>query len=500
MRKLACLPILLAVVLAVHAEGYQIRDVRYDLDGRTREYALDETLDIRRDLVLQTREELELYVDFISQKLTDQRVLEDSSVEYELGAPDENGITPVTLRIYADETWNIFPLPYPKYSTNSGWNLKLKVKDYNFLGTMETLNFDLEFYQEDEGSTNSFGVGFDFAIPFPLGVLDAQWNNDAYLSYTIGDSRPEFSFSTGLDISYAFKHVTLQLEASQSVEMEADYRETGDETYGTEFLKLSAPVTLLRTTGPLGNVNFTPHTSATYNWDLDGVRHEDLVGPAVGVGYSFSAGKVNWLGNFRKGLLASFSHSYTYNFHDRLWSTVAELQFEGFYFINALGISTRAKFFTHYDLASRRFSDTTNVADWLRGVYDDESYNSGRAELPAGFVLNLDFPIRVLETDWIGWGEALFGRDMPSWLAIADFELQVVPFVDIALYGADDYCLFHLDDGFYAAGLELVFYPAKMRSIQVRIGAGLDLGARLLEQDWRSKNGLEIEFGVGLHY
>ena len=89
---------------------------------------------------------------------------------------------------------------------------------------------------------------------------------------------------------------------------------------------------------------------------------------------------------------------------------------------------------------------------------------------------------------------------MPSWFSIFDFEMHIVPFIDLALYGADDYCLLHLDDGFYSAGLEVIVYPEKMRSIQVRASAGLDLAARLLEQDWRDKKGLEIEIGIGLHY
>ena len=55
-------------------------------------------------------------------------------------------------------------------------------------------------------------------------------------------------------------------------------------------------------------------------------------------------------------------------------------------------------------------------------------------------------------------------------------------------------------DGFYSAGLEVIVYPTKMRSIQVRASAGLDLGARLMKQDWRTKRGLEIEIGIGLHY
>ena len=499
MRRILCVLILLVNTVFLFAEQYQVVDVHYDLDGRTREYALNKVLDIRRDVVLESEEELKLYVDFIAQKLRDQRVLEDSNVTYELGEAVD-GIVPVTLFIRADETWNILPLPYPKYDSNSGFTLKIKVKDYNFLGTMEPLDFDLEFYQEDEGTKNVLGLGFDFSIPFAIGMFDANWENDASISYTFGNSKPDFSFSTGLDLSYSLRYVTLKLEAEQSVDLDSEYKDVGDEIYGTEYLKFSTPVTILRTTGAFGNVNFIPFASVTYRWDLDGIQHMDLVGPSVDLGYSFSTGKVNWFGNFRKGFTSSFSHSYVYNFHKAEWSTEVAFEFSGFYFINFFGVNTRSKIFTHYDVAYQRNSGTTNVAEWLRGVYNDTSYNSGRADLATGFVMNIDFPIRVLVTDWRGWGKALFKKDMPSWFSIFDFEMHIVPFIDLALYGADDYCLLHLDDGFYSAGLEVIVYPEKMRSIQVRASAGLDLAARLLEQDWRDKKGLEIEIGIGLHY
>lgn len=500
LKKIFTLFLWVVFSFVAFAEGYQIVDVQYDLDGRTKEYALNKNLDIRRDIVFDSEEEFKLYIDFVTQKVSDQRILENTNVSYQMGAANEQGVIPVTLLISADETWNILPVPYPKYNSNSGFSLKLKVKDYNFLGTMEPLNFDLEFYQEDEGTTNVLGLGIDFSIPFQLGVLDAQWNNDISADYKFGDAKPSFSFSTGLDLAYAFKYVALQLEAEQSFDIDPSYKDAGDEFYATEYLKFSTPVTILRTTGPFGNITFTPSASLTYYWDANGIKHEDLIGPTVGLGYSFSTGIVNWIGNFRKGFLSSFSHSYDYNFYTTNWTTGLAFQFDGFYFFDFIGFSTRAKIFTHYDIAQHKFTDTTNVAEWMRGVYDDESYNEGRAAMPTGFVINLDFPIRIVQTDWRGWGKALFKRDMPSWFSFFDFELQVAPFLDIALSEADDYCLFHLYDGFYSAGLEVIVYPTKMRSIQVRASAGLDLGARLMKQDWRTKRGLEIEIGIGLHY
>jgi len=57
-------------------------------------------------------------------------------------------------------------------------------------------------------------------------------------------------------------------------------------------------------------------------------------------------------------------------------------------------------------------------------------------------------------------------------------------------------------DGFYGAGLEVLVFPSKMRSIQVRGCIGLDLSSKLpvFDAPWRTSKDPEIEIGIGLHY
>ena len=111
MKKNCLVLVLFATIFMVFAEQYQITDIQYELDGRTKEYALSKALNIRKDRIFESQEEIQLYIDFISQKLSDQRVLENNQVQYELGTATAEGIIPVTLFIIADETWNILPLP-----------------------------------------------------------------------------------------------------------------------------------------------------------------------------------------------------------------------------------------------------------------------------------------------------------------------------------------------------------------------------------------------------
>ena len=70
MKKNCLVLVLLATIFMVFAEQYQITDIQYELDGRTKEYALSKALNIRKDRIFESQEEIQLYIDFISQKLS----------------------------------------------------------------------------------------------------------------------------------------------------------------------------------------------------------------------------------------------------------------------------------------------------------------------------------------------------------------------------------------------------------------------------------------------
>ena len=68
---------------------------------------------------------------------------------------------------------------------------------------------------------------------------------------------------------------------------------------------------------------------------------------------------------------------------------------------------------------------------------------------------------------------------------------------------------FAIKDGWYGAGLEVLVYPAKWRSLVVRASAGIDVGrkiikkavSKLIDDSWRKNvSALEISIGIGLFY
>ena len=85
--------------------------------------------------------------------------------------------------------------------------------------------------------------------------------------------------------------------------------------------------------------------------------------------------------------------------------------------------------------------------------------------------------------------------------------MQIVPFIDIAL-AANRMTgrVFDPRDGFYCAGIEVLLFPQKWKSVQIRASAGFDIGRLLLKDfidtSWRDEKSSkkELTIGIGLFY
>ena len=516
----------LTLVFIAQAESEKFRisdDVKYEIKGMTRQYALENAVEIDFKRVFESYEELRAYLDDIKQQFTNERNLESVTinVSYEpvLNIDDEDSVVTVVLRVQTTDSKHMLALPYPKYDSNDGFTLKLKVKDTNFFGTMEEFNFDIniEAEQEDESDSADYkiGIDFDYDFPFPLGPLDASWNNDFSLDFTIGNDAPEYDISTGFTFELPFDNFSLVFDISESVTRDLDYEEYGDELYYTTDAQFSVPIIISRIDN-WGNVTYTPFVGYTVNYDKDGISEddEDLSSPTFTVGHSASSGRVNWIGNFRTGLSLDFTNSIGYNYQTSNYIPYAGVTVEAFKAFKHFGINTRIFAFT-------ALNKNTSIGSELRGIRDDQKYKSSTGvnkkalKVPSAFVFNLDLPIHVITTDWTGWAEKIFGEDSSvarslRWMRYFDFEMQISPFIDAALtynYATERLC--SVKDGFYAGGLEVLVFPAKWRSIVVRASCGIDAGRKIvkkvfsdmIDDSWRKGvAAYEIYIGIGLLY
>lgn len=502
------------------ATSYRIQNALYFSTGITRAAALQRVVPIDTKRVFPSYEALDAYITDIVQQLENLRLLDNIYSQYTC-VDEKDGVCLVDLSITVNDSKHLLGLPKFSYNSNTGSELKLKLKDTNFLGLLNTFNLDfngkLEQESEQDNPDVSLGINFDYDWPFTLLNLQHSWNNDFSFSWILGDDLPEFSLNTGFTTDIPVGQHTCELNFKQSVIRNKDYSTYGDALYAVENASISMPLTI----GKINNsikVLYTPSISYTYNWDADSISlsNEDLASPLIAVGQKLSTSRINWKNNFRDGFLLNGTESLGWNFETQCFIPTVALTAEGY------------KAFKYAGLCSRLYimgmlNSNEKIGDSLRGIRDNQYYADGSyyaLKVPAAIVFSVDCPIHIITTNWLGWGKSLFGTydlfPQPAkflfWLPhklfkYLDFELQLSPFVDAALTrNRNDDSTFSVKDGFYDAGFEFLVYPLKWKSYVIRGSIGFDIGRLLLsdylDTSWRDTaiSCYEIYFGLGLQY
>lgn len=509
-----------SVCTLVSAQKYQISDVTYYSTGITKSNALQRAVSIDRTHVFETKEEFDAYVADITQQLENLRILESILAQPVL-LTEQDGIIPVSLSFTVADSKHILALPKPSYDSNTGVEIKIKLKDSNFLGLLNTLNVDVNaaysHSQEKDPYRFSLGINFDYDYPFKIASTNDTWSNDFTFNWTFGETIPEFSYETGLTISVPFGIHFFNFNISQSIVRNDDYTSYGDDTYAVEKASFALPLTIgyiHKTT----KVVYTPSINFVYNWDIDGIdpTNEDLASPFMNIAHSLSTERINWIGNFRKGYSLTGSQSFGWNFQTESFVPEVTLDVKLYKAFKYAGINTHAKAFF-------MLNSSDKIGSELRGVRDNQYFADGSyyaLKVPAALIFSLDMPVHIVTTHWLDWGYHLFGayNDMNAvsrfffWIphkifSYADFELQCSPFIDAALTRNKNHnTTFSIKDGFYDAGVEVLLYPAKWKSYVVRFSLGVDVGTKFLSKyidtSWRdsSISPYEFMFGLGLHY
>jgi hypothetical protein len=183
-----------------------------------------------------------------------------------------------------------------------------------------------------------------------------------------------------------------------------------------------------------------------------------------------SFGRVDWLGNYRRGLKAEAELYNSHTFYPEAyfrnnWNNSLSLEVQGHLpLARFFGLSGRGGL-RHW------FNDPNKEGGKaLRGILDDEIH--ARTLL----FLNMEFPFRLLRF----YPSELLENEK---LRLFNFELHGSPFLDLALVkgsagdpgGAMREISFSPGDIFCAGGLELIVYPSFMRSLYLRASFGYNL-------------------------
>ncbi len=519
MKKNIILFCLFFITTSLFSQNYKINKVNFEIEGKTKEQNILKNAPIDYDTIFHSEQELVKYIEKYKIQLSNLRIYDDINIDKKITDTIINEfneeINLLELSINLTESFSFLAVPYFKYDSNSGAVFKVKAKDTNFLGTLNTMNFDLNFQIErnEETSTKNFilGANFSYDHPFNICNLKATFINDYSIDYTFGSGKlPEWDALIGLKLVVPIKSLDLNIQFKQYSIRDVTYLPYNDEIYFEEILNFSLPITILKTEN-FSNLVYTPNTNFTYYWDFDGIHNKNtsLFSPIVSLGHSLSLGQVNWEGNFRKGLSLSLSNSFTYNFIKK--EVVPYLNFQltshwnfvdsDNWFLQRLGINAKFYSFVYIPLKNQKYYYGEQYGGFLRGIRDEQYFSSDITEFAGtkalssftAFTLCIDFPIKLFTTNFT-----------KSFLRYFNFELQIAPFMDISLgYNRYTKRYFHPKDGFYTAGMEILVYPQKWSSFTVRGSLGIDMGRflNIVDYSWRSNISLyEFSFGIGLHY
>ena len=467
---------------------YVIRDIEFAVDGISRPFALMLHGEFREGRRIGGRENLEAYIALKRQLLLDQRILEDVRIEYFLGESEEDGALPVKLLVHVRDSRNLLVLPVPRYTSSDGFGLSLKARNYNFLGTMSTLGVDLGYGQR-EGDR-----GFNFSIEsgtlFQAAGLTWTLTFNHFFDYGFG--RPLFYQNvTGLSVRLPWRTTVLTAGFNQyltfngrpNAESVLIYGVTGPHSpYGATELFASYRIPLGITVGDFGELAYTPRLAGRINYpfgEMDEVRK-----PRVTFSHTLGFGRINWIGNFRRGLSVSIENSFC-RYIDRS-DAPFRVSLDGniiFHWPLAefFGVSSRLRYRQWWQWSDRIGGHIPhfNAGDVLRGVLDSDIWGTRYSDIQADRMLslNLDMPIRVLNfqpSEWLG----------DRRLRLFDFEMHFSPFMDIALLQGPFNSLkndphegtrFSFNDMITTGGFEIIVFSGFFRALQIRASVGYNL-------------------------
>jgi hypothetical protein len=455
---------------------YVIRNIDFDVKGRSRPFALRYHGQLYEGELLHGKAALDFYIKDRTQLLVNQRVLNnDVRIDYTLGDPEPEGTIPVDLLVSVSDTWNIMVLPKPSYNSNDGFNLTLKARDYNFFGTMNPLRIDFG-YQLNTRKESSFNFLIDTDIPFTVQGLNWNINFDNEFIYSWQEAL-SYTNTTGLSLELPWRRTTFIFDAAHKINWYDKNDDWGiEQGYGKYFEGLynsmSFSVDWKIPTGievsgygnaGYGELTYTPRLSQQFNyrpgtWDsFEWENNRRSVSTSINQTLGF--GRINWIGNFRKGLEASFENTNTYNYISRSWNNSYSLNAAGhFLFTDFFGITSRLQLRQWF--SSHPYLGAGNV---LRGIPDDQI----RANLMLS--LNLEFPFRVLAARPSEW----FNRPK---MRIFNFEFFLSPILDFGLVRLDNPTPAQNSlSTYYTAGIEALIFPDIMRSLYLRASFGIDL-------------------------
>ncbi|GMO26789.1 MAG: hypothetical protein Ta2B_07130 [Termitinemataceae bacterium] len=495
------------IFAASNKGNYFIYNVRFDIEGITKPYALLRSAEIRKGEYFYDIIDLEDYIKRKKQILKNQRTLENADIEYTEVGKDRWGRVMIDLLIHSKDTHNFLIFPEPKYSSSNGVRLALKLRDNNFLGTNSPFRVNLEWrspnlfvkektpYEQD-----SLSLGFSADIPFFSANYNWIFSFDNTFKYFFkNDNLPSniiFNNSTGLSLEIPLARTTFGLGYIQGVTINQEYEKWKKHKIwekdhvasniesiwyltSSGFLNWRAPLWLYFEA--LNELTYNIRGSAGINYASTPLD-DDRSGGSVHISQSLGFDKIDWEENFRKGFNITVSNDIAYGFLEDRWINALHTNIESHFALGDIaGISFRTFGLHNFDDAFKDDDRSGRLAGYLlRGVSDEILCADTM------ITLNMDFSFLVFRFTPSTWGNKK-SRNSKS-TKLFDFEIHLGPSFDLGIVRGQvvdkkleplKEMYFDPDFWIYTAGAEVMVYPLAFRSFFLRFSIAWNLSTAI---------------------
>ncbi|MEE0887077.1 MAG: hypothetical protein UIB61_09230, partial [Treponema sp.] len=229
---------------SLFSQTFKIEKVDYEISGQTQEKFLRNEVLIDTEKIFSSKEELDAYIADCKTRLLNLRIFSDVSIEIEenplqaesnvsaenlavsdilasdaaaSNSADSISLAvssmserlspiPIHLKIRTEDSKHFLLLPYPKYSSNDGAVLKLKMRDDNFRGTIMRLEGEVFGGISDFSSfaPEIFNTGFALNFNYPIfyksfGIFATT---DSSVKFTFDSPVPSYDINAGLSFVF----------------------------------------------------------------------------------------------------------------------------------------------------------------------------------------------------------------------------------------------------------------------------------------------------------
>lgn len=468
-----CLFGIAATPLSLHAQEsvYEIKTVTYDIDGITQQFAIENALpSMQVGAQFHTQLELDNFIQEQNRILSNLRQLESAIITYVTHTEDTS--IAVDLLVTVVDSGNFIVLPVPKYNSTDGWELGVRIKHYNFFGTLETFSLGADLLLTND---NSNKIKINPSIFLPFRALDTTWyirsKLDVSFSLTsVQDTDFVFNNTVGVDLNFFSK--TWNIFYLQGVTYSTDPNE--DEYYLRSRLGIETDFKTASLNDYIGALTYEPLLYTQVKYRFDNLLLDSNKGLVFGLNNSLYFSQVNWVENLRDGIYVSLINKNKFNTYTVTIDSSIQLESKIYNAFDLFGISNRVGIIYHFPLSASD-NNINEFGQLIRGTRDNA------VEGNIALYLNVDFTIAGFKNK-----DAL--------------EAQASIFID-GLFATNTQEPINITDDFrLGVGLEGLGFLLPSRSIYMRLSVGFDPLASIRNQELFEEGNYEIFFGFGHHY